>query len=134
MTVLLNCVCMSRRSLVTCTVHIKKNATTCKTSAPLFDKKSCRTFMVCTGSTGYGIAALFAKHAAIFAKCMANVPHFHGKRHHNTEKGALQDGALWRGHQSAALLVGEKRRTCHHVFKCHYGTFVAFFLTRTVLS
>ena len=45
----------------------------------------------------------------------------------------LQDGALrYSGHQSAALLAGEKRCTCRHVFKCHCGAFVAFFLTRTV--
>ena len=41
----------------------------------------------------------------------ANVTHFHGKRYRNLTKGAaiqdcgtLQDGALRRGHQSAALL------------------------------
>ena len=46
--------------------------------------------------------------------------------------GALQDGVLRRGHQSVVLLVGEKRCTCRHVFKCRCGTLVAFFLTRTV--
>ena len=39
--------------------------------------------------------------------------------------GALQDSALRRGRQSAALLVGEKRRTCRHVFKCRCSVFVA---------
>ena len=75
-------------------------------------------------TSGYGIAAVFAKHAAIFAKCTAM------RRTHRifTAKG----GALQHGHQSAALLVGEKWRTCCHVFKCRCGTFVSFFLTYSV--
>ena len=43
--------------------------------------------------------------------------------------GALQAGALRCSHQSAAHTVGEKQRTCRHIFKCCRGTFVAFFLT-----
>ena len=35
-------------------------------------------------------------------------------------------------HQSAALLVREKRRECCHVFKCHCGVFLEFFFTCTV--
>ena len=65
----------------------------------------------------------------------ANTPHFHGERHRNPAKGALQDGALRSDHQSmqsAALLVGEKWRECRHVLKCRCGTFGAFFLMRTV--
>ena len=46
-----------------------------------------------------GIAALFAKRAAIWQK----VPQ-------SLDCGTLQDGTLQRGHQSAALLVAEKRR------------------------
>ena len=39
----------------------------------------------------------------------ANVTHFHGKRRRNPAKNcnALQDSALRRGHQSAALYAGE---------------------------
>ena len=66
-----------------------------------------------------GIAALFAKRAAIRRTCQQK----QGLRRR------LQDNALRRGHQSAALLVGEKRCTCRHVFKCCHGV---FFLTYTV--
>ena len=55
-------------------------------------------------ASGYRIAALFAKCAAFSRQ---KVP-------------------------SVALLVGEKWRTCRHVFKCHHGMFVALFLTYTV--
>ena len=44
------------------------------------------------------------------------------KRRRNPVRG----GTLRCGHQSVALLVGEKQRTCRHVFKCHCGTFVFF--------
>ena len=59
---------------------------------------------------------------------MKEQPHFHGKRHRNMAKVTR----LRRGRQSVALLVGEKRCECRHVFKCRCGMFVAFFLTRTV--
>ena len=45
----------------------------CQICAPHFDKKMCCTFMVClwicAGSAEFGIAALFAERAMIFAKC-----------------------------------------------------------------
>ena len=86
---------------------------------------------------GYGIAALFAKRTAIFAKCAA-IWRTHciftakGAEIRQKAPQALQDSTLRRGHQNAALLVGEKRRTCRCVFKCHSGAFVAFFLTYTI--
>ena len=46
--------------------------------------------------------------------------------------GALQDGALRLGHQSAAHTVGEKWHTWRCVFKYRGSTFVVFFLTYTV--
>ena len=84
---------------------------------------------------GYGIVALFAN-APRFSRQKALQS---GKRHrspciavlyktaHCGTDTTLQDGALRRGHQSAVLLVGEKR--C--VFKCRRGAFVAFFLMYT---
>ena len=69
------------------------------------DKTTCRTFMaclwICAGSAGIRIAALFAK-CAIFRRT----------RRIFKDCGTLQDGALRRGHQSAAHRVGEKRHTC----------------------
>ena len=56
------------------------------------------------GSARIRIAALFAKRAAIRQTCRIF-----------TAKG----GALQPGHQSVVLLVGEKQRECHYVFKCH---------------
>ena len=51
-------------------------------------------------------------------------------------KGALQDSALWHGHQSAALFSSNcgafcrrKRRDLRHFFKCCCATFVAFSFT-----
>ena len=58
-------------------------------------------------AAGYGITALFCQ----TRRNSANAPHFHGKRCCNPAKGkdcgTLQDGTLRRGHQIAALLVGE---------------------------
>ena len=87
---------------------------------------------------GYGIAALFAKCTVIFSECAVirqTQCIFTAKglglrcftRLHSLDCGTLQDGALQSGHQRVALLVGEKWHTCHHVFKCHRGTFVAIF-------
>ena len=45
--------------------------------------------------------------------------------------GALQDDTLRYGHQSVALLVGEKCHTCRHVFNCRCSVIITFFLTRT---
>ena len=108
------------------TVRVKKNATICQICVPLFDKKLRLTFMlcllICAGSAGIRIAAIFAK-CATFSR---------QKAPQSLNCGALQDGALRRGHQSAVFLVGEKRRTCRHVFKCHCGTFVVFILTCTI--
>ena len=61
--------------------------------------------MVCAGSTGIRNCGTFS----------ANAPHFHGKRHRNPAK----DGRQRHGHQSLALFVGEKWRTCRHVLKYH---------------
>ena len=100
------------------TVRVKKNATICKICVPLFDKKLRLTFMlclwICTRSDGIRIAAIFAK-CATFSR---------QKAPQSLNCGALQDGALRRGHQSVMFLVGEKRRTCRHVYKCHCCTLV----------
>ena len=61
---------------------------------------------------------------------LVNVPYFHSKRCRNSEKGGIRR----HGHQSAALLVGEKRCIYRHVFKCNCSALVAFFLTRTVVQ
>ena len=86
---------------------------------------------------GYGIAALFAKCAVIFGKRAAfsrqKVPQSN-LAHCGAAIKVRQNSAHWHGHQSAALLVGEKRRTCRHVFKCRRSTFVAFFLTYAVFE
>ena len=101
---------------------------------------------------GYRIAALFAKRATIRRRCRIFM--VKGAK----DCGALQGGALRRGHQSVALSVGERRRrghqsvalsvgerrrrghqsvalsvgerrrTCRHVFKCRHSTFVALLL------
>ena len=78
--------------------------------------------MVCAGIAGIQNCGTFCQ------------THFHGKRCRNSKDcgSTLQDGTLRCGHQSEALLVGEKRCECRHVFKCRCGTFVVFFLTRTV--
>ena len=96
---------------------------------------------ICAGSVGYGIAALFAKRAAIrrTRRILANAPQFGERATFSRQKapqslncGALQDGALRRGHQSAAHTVGEKWCTWRRVFTCRRGAFVAFFLTYIV--
>ena len=65
-----------------------------KICAARFDKKSHHTFMVCLWicavSAEYGIAALFAKWAAI----QQNAPIFTGKVPQSKDCGALQDSAL----------------------------------------
>ena len=99
---------------------------------------------------GYGIATLFAKCAAILQTrrifAAEGATAIQQKAPQPLDCGALQDtatlglwrftrrcdGALQHGHQSAALLVGEKQCTCRHVFKCRCAMFVAFVLTRTV--
>ena len=89
--------------------------------------------MVCARSTGIRDCGAFCRtHRDFCQMCRnsANAPHFHSKRHRNPWIVALYKtaGALRHGHQSAALLVGEKRRTCRHVFKCcRSSTFVGFF-------
>ena len=103
-------------------VYVKKNATICKICATLFDKKSHRTFIVCTGSAGIWYCGTFCQKDKGCGTSQDGA----------SQDGASQDGALRRGHQSAALLVEEKRRTCRHVFKCRCVTFVAFFLMYTV--
>ena len=64
-------------------IYVKKNATICKICAPLFDKKSHRTFMICVGSAGIRNCGTFCQmRHKFFQMCRnsANVPHFHGKR------------------------------------------------------
>ena len=127
----------------TCMVYVKKNATIYKICAPLFDKKSHHTFMVCVGSAGYGIVALFAERATIFAKhavirrthCIftAKGAAIQQKVPHNPWIAALYETA----HCGVTIkvrcfLVGEKRHTCRHVCKCRRGMFVTFFLTYTL--
>ena len=72
-----------------------------KICAPQSDKTTRHTFMIClwicTGTAGYGIAALFAK-CATFSQ--QKVPQ-------SKDFGALQDDALRRGHQIVAHTVGE---------------------------
>ena len=91
-----------------------------------------------------------AKGATIWQKAPQS-----GKRRHNLAKGAtiwqkapqsldcgtLQDGALRRGHHSAALFpsncstfCGRMRCDLRHFFKCCRATFIASFLTHTVCT
>ena len=84
-----------------------------KICTPQYDKTTCDTFMVClwicAGSVGITVLRHF----------LLNVPQFGEYAAFSWQKvtqslnwGALKDGALRRGHQSAAHTVGEKRRTC----------------------
>ena len=86
---------------------------------PIFDTKSHCTFMVCAGSAWIRNCCAFCRIRLKFCQ---------------TRRISTQDGALRHGHQSAALLVGEKWRTCRHVFKCRCGVFVAIFLTFIVYA
>ena len=83
------------------TVHVKRMQQFVKICVPLFDKKLRLTFMlclwICARSAGTWIAAIFAK-CATFSR---------QKAPQSLNCGALQDGALRRGHQSAVFLVGE---------------------------
>ena len=71
----------------------------------------------------------FREHAAIQrTRCNSeNTPQF-GEHAALSRQKAKDCGALQHGHQSGALLVGEKQHTHRHVFKCRRGTFVVFFL------
>ena len=98
-----------------------------------FNKKSRHTFMTITshfyglcGSAGMWNCSAFCQ----THRNSAHLPHFHDKRCRNPS--FTRRCALRHGHQSAAPLVGEKWHECRHVFKCHCGAFVAFFLMRTV--
>ena len=53
------------------TVHVKKNATICKICAPLFTRNRATHLWLVQETSGYGMAALFAKRAVIFAKYTA---------------------------------------------------------------
>ena len=77
------------------TVRIKNNATICQICVPFF-----RTALLwfVQEAPGYGIAVLFAKRAAI--RRTRRIFTAKGAK----DCGALQDGALQRGHQSVALL------------------------------
>ena len=113
------------------TVYAKNNATICEICAPLFEKKLRHTFMVCAGSAWIRNCGTFCRTCRDFRQTRRNlvkVPHFHGKRRRNTRIAALYKTA----HCGVAIkvptfLVGEKQRTCRHVFKCLRATFVAFF-------
>ena len=100
-----------------CTVCLKKIATICIICAPLFDKKTCHTLMVClcicAGSAGYGIAALFAKHAAV-----------QGLRCFTRRRTAVRPSKC--GDHGA--------RKVSHITQCFQVPlfFVSFFLMRTV--
>ena len=69
-----------------CTVRVKKNATISK-NVPLFDKNTCRTFMVCLWicaiSAGIRNCGTFCQMRRDFCQTRrnsANALHFHGKR------------------------------------------------------
>ena len=114
--------------------YVKKNTTICKICAALFDNKLRR---LCANHWDTELRRFcrtrcdFCQTHRIFTAKGAAVRQ---KAPQSLYCGALQDGALRHGHQSAALLVGEKRRTCRHVFKCRCDTFVAFFLTYTICT
>ena len=71
---------------------------------------------------GYGIAALFAKRTAIFAERTA-----FSRQKAPKDCGALQDGALRRGHQSAVLLAEESSAIYAIFSNAADVAFVAFF-------
>ena len=95
----------------------KRTQHICKICALLFDKKSRHTFMVCAGSAVVWNCGTFCRMRR----------DFYQTRHIFMAKGALRCI-----HHSAVLLAGEKRCTCHLVFECYCGAFVAFFLTYIV--
>ena len=79
---------------------------------------------ICTGSARIRIAALFTKRTAIFAKhatIRQNVPYFHGK-------SAAILGKASKCGKLGVMSTAQVRRAN----QCRDGTFVAFFLTRTV--
>ena len=51
------------------TVHVKKNATICKICATLLIRNCATLLWFVGGAPGYGIAAIFAKHATIRRTC-----------------------------------------------------------------
>ena len=109
------------------TVHVKRMQQFVKICVPLFDKKLRLTFMlclwICARSAGTWIAAIFAK-CATFSR----------------QKAPCTILELWcftrrctaARPSKCGVFGGRKWHTCHHVFKCHCGTFVAFLLTCTI--
>ena len=105
---------------VTYTVCVKKNATICTICAPLFDKKSHCIFMVCLWICE-GSAVLFAQMHHNSVKAL----HFHGK---STRRRTVARPS------KCSAFGGRKMVHMAPFFKCRCGTFVAFFLTRTIYT
>ena len=110
----------------------KNNATICKVCVPLFDKKSCHTFMVCAESTGIWNCDAFLPNApqfgerATFSRQKAPQCRKRQELRHSTRRHT----AAWPSKCSA--FGGRKVVTCCHVYKCRCDTFVVFFLTLIV--
>ena len=111
-------------------VRQKECTTTSKMCAPRFDKNTRHTFMVCLCICAGSVLRHFLPNALQFGECAA---FSRQKAPQSLDCSTLQDGALWRGHQNAAHMVGEKQCTWRRIFKCCCGMFVAFFLTHTVV-
>ena len=131
----LNCILFNLQPLMTrCFMHSWWFIRYASKRMQKFDKFF-RHFLITNRATLLWFASGFVREAPGHGlrRFLPNVPQF-GEHAAFSRQKAPQSLDCGAAIQSASLLVGEKRRTCRHVFKCRCSAFVAFFLTRTVCT